>query len=90
MIKQSILKLVNRESLSFEQTKEVFEQIFSQAASDSQIAAFLTALKMKGESEEEIQAAATVVRAKASKLDVKKGFLGIENKEYSIIDTCGT
>ncbi len=90
MIREAIIKLTKGENISFNQMKATFEEIFDSQATPSQIAAFLTSLKMKGESEDEISAAATVVRAKAKKLNVREGFLGIKDKSEPIIDTCGT
>lgn len=90
MIKEVINKLVESEHLSFEEAKNVFEEIFSHKATSSQIAAFLTSLKIKGEIEAEISAAAMVVKAKAKKLNLRKGLLGIKNNTEPIIDTCGT
>ena len=76
-------------NLNFTEFKEVFFEIFDQKATPVQIATFLTALSLKGESEEEIVGAALVVREKATKIQVKSNFLGIEQKE-PIFDTCGT
>jgi len=76
--------------LSFDQTKAVFEEIFKQQAKDSQIAAFLTALKVKGEKEAEISAAASVVRSQAKKIKISDNLLGIGSNSQPIIDTCGT
>ncbi len=90
MIKQAIAKLIKREDLKFNQAKSVFEEIFAQQATPAQIASFLTALGAKGEKEAEISAAASVIRQKANKLKVGGGFLGIEDKDEPIIDTCGT
>ncbi len=89
MIKEAIYRVVGGKSLSFDQARGVFEEIFDHQAQASQIAAFLTALKMKGEQEEEISAAASVIREKAVKLNIKTGFLGIEDRQ-PVIDTCGT
>jgi len=90
MIKEAIDKLTKREGLSFEETKEIFEDIFSRKATPSQVSAFLVALKMKGESEDEILAAATVVRRLAKKVSVKSNFVGIELEDEQVLDTCGT
>jgi len=90
MIKEAINRLTHGENLSFEDTKEIFESIFSRKATPSQVAAFLVALKMKGESEDEIFAAATVVRHFAKKVSVKGNFVGIEFEDEQILDTCGT
>ncbi|MDD5584324.1 MAG: anthranilate phosphoribosyltransferase [Candidatus Omnitrophica bacterium] len=90
MIKEAIAKLIKKEDLSFAQTKAVFEEIFSHQATTAHIAAFLTALSAKGETEEEIAAAATVVRARAIKVKARGNFLGIEDSDEAILDTCGT
>lgn len=90
MIKEAIDKLSQGENLSFDETKEIFENIFSRKVTPSQMAAFLIALKMKGESEEEILAAATVIRSFSRKVSVKSSFVGIEFEDEQILDTCGT
>lgn len=90
MIKEAIAKLVSREDLSFEETKLVFEEIFTSQATPAQVASFLTALKMKGEKEEEIAAAARVVTDKATKIEVRDNFIGGKNIEEPVFDTCGT
>ncbi|MCF7908440.1 MAG: anthranilate phosphoribosyltransferase [Candidatus Omnitrophica bacterium] len=90
MIKEAINALVNGQDLSFDQTKAVFEQIFNHKAESSQIAAFLTALKIKGEKESEISAAATVVRSHANKINIGKDLIGQDINSQPIIDTCGT
>ncbi|MBU1122729.1 MAG: anthranilate phosphoribosyltransferase [Candidatus Omnitrophota bacterium] len=90
MIKEAICKLTQRDDLSFKETKVVFEEIFGHKTTPSQIAAFLVALKMKGETEEEIFAAASVVRQYAKKVKVRQDFMGIEDVGEPIFDTCGT
>ncbi len=89
MIKETIAKLVLGKDLNFEETKEVFEEIFDHKLTPAQIASFLTALKIKGEKEAEILAAATVIRSRAIKIKLSAGFLeGVE--KGPLIDTCGT
>ena len=90
MIKETIDTLTKGKNISFGGMKEVFEEIFDSRAASSQIAAFLTSLKMKGENEEEISAAAVVVRERAQKVNVREGFLGIKDKDEPVMDTCGT
>ena len=80
MIKEAITILTKGKSLSRSQAKSAFEDIFKHKATTAQIAAFLVALKLKGESEAEIAAAASVVRNHAVKVAAKK----------PILDTCGT
>ena len=54
--------LMRRENLSFAETHEVMRQIMTGEVSDPQIAAFLMGMAMKGETAEEISAAAQVMR----------------------------
>ncbi|MFB9146120.1 anthranilate phosphoribosyltransferase [Halomonas alkalicola] len=54
--------LLRRENLSFAETHEVMRQIMTGEAGDAQIAAFLMGMAMKGETAEEISAAAQVMR----------------------------
>lgn len=54
--------LMRRENLSFAETHEVMRQIMTGEAGDAQIAAFLMGMAMKGETPEEISAAAQVMR----------------------------
>lgn len=68
MIQEAIHKLVKNEDLSLETTKEVMDEIMSGKATNAQIASFLTAIRMKGESIEEITACAMVMREHGKKL----------------------
>ena len=81
MIKDLIQKLNNKTDLSRKEMREIFGQIMSGAAGKSDIKDFLLALKEKGESVDEIVAAAEIMREKSVKVDV-----ATEN----LIDTCGT
>ncbi len=54
--------LMRRENLNFAETNEVMRQIMTGEASDAQVAAFLMGMAMKGETAEEISAAAQVMR----------------------------
>lgn len=62
MIKEAIHKITAGENLSFDTAKEVMSEIMSGKATQAQIAAFLTGLKIKGETIEEITACASVMR----------------------------
>ena len=64
MIKKAIIQAAKRENLDFELTKAAMEEIADGKATDAQIAAFLTAMRMKGETAEEITAAASVMKEK--------------------------
>ncbi|MDP8253020.1 MAG: anthranilate phosphoribosyltransferase [Candidatus Kaelpia aquatica] len=81
MIKEAIKLLSERENLDDKQTEAVLREIMEGEASAVQIAAFLTTLKMKGETDLEISSAASVMREKAVQLNPK-----VEK----LIDTCGT
>lgn len=63
MIKEAIKLLSNRENLTPELMEQVMEEIMTNQATDAQKASFLTALSMKGETIDEITAAARVMRA---------------------------
>ena len=80
MIKEAIEKLVRRIDLSQPETRGVFEEIMSGSATPAQISAFLTGLRMKGETIDEITGAASVMREKALRIKV----------EGNLVDTCGT
>lgn len=80
-IREAIEKLVNRVNLSEAETIDVMNQIMTGEATPLQVAAFLTALRMKGESVEEITGAARVMREKAHRVDVGS---------KTVLDTCGT
>lgn len=60
-----LAKVAEHKSLSFTEACDAFEIIMSGRASESQIAGFLVALRMRGETVDEINAAVQVIRAKA-------------------------
>ena len=80
-IRDAIDKLVNRVSLSEPEMIEAMNQIMTGEATPLQVASFLTALRMKGESVEEVTGAARVMREKAHLVQVGS---------KTVIDTCGT
>ena len=65
MIKEAINTLVSGKSLSFEQAAGVMEEMMSGEATPAQIGAFVTALRIKGETVKEIAGLASVMRAKS-------------------------
>ena len=67
MIREAISQLVKREKLSAEVMEQVMEEIMTNQATDAQKASFLTALAMKGETIDEITAAAKVMRKHCEK-----------------------
>ncbi|GAC1467572.1 MAG: anthranilate phosphoribosyltransferase [Desulfuromonadaceae bacterium] len=95
MIKNAIAKVVEREDLSEGEMIEVMNQIMSGECTPAQIGAFITALRMKGETVEEITGAARVMRERATPIRVGKGVLDIDRDDINIdretiLDVVGT
>jgi len=65
-IRDLIVQVVRGQDLSQEQAASAMEEIMTGVASAAQIAAFLTALHLKGETDAEIAGMAEVMRAKAT------------------------
>lgn len=65
MIKDIIQRVVDGENLSIDESRRVMSEIMEGKLTDSQIAAFLTALRMKGETDEEITGCAEAMKRKA-------------------------
>ncbi len=63
MIQEAIRQAIDKKDLSYETAEESMREIMQGKATPAQIAAFLTALRMKGESIDEITACASVMRA---------------------------
>jgi anthranilate phosphoribosyltransferase len=76
-------RLLNRENLTSLDAEQAMSSILSGAASTAQIAAFLVALRLKGETAEELLGFARAMREKAQRVDP-----GIDSE--SLLDTCGT
>lgn len=68
MIREAIMKVVNKENLTFEEAEQVMDEIMGGEASQIQMSAFLTALAMKGETIDEITACAAGMRRHCIKL----------------------
>lgn len=95
MIKEAIEKAVNRIDLTESEMREAFDEIMSGQATAAQIGAFIIALRMKGETVEEITGAAKAMRSRAVKIRVGKSQVDIDRDEINIdketmLDTCGT
>ena len=94
MIKEAIARVVEGESLNENEMVDVMDQIMGGEATGAQIGAFMTALRMKGETVDEITGAARVMRAHAtpirvgSTIDIDRDDINIDHE--TIIDTCGT
>lgn len=81
MLKPVLNKVVNGEHLSREEAKQAMGHVMEGEATSPQIASLITALRVKGETAEEITGFAQTMRAKALQPEVSR-----EN----LIDTCGT
>lgn len=80
MIKEAISLLIEKIDLSEAEMAEAMREIMEGKATDAQIGAFLTALRLKGETIDEITGAAKVMREKALSIKAPAG----------TVDTCGT
>jgi anthranilate phosphoribosyltransferase len=86
MIREAIAKVIERKDLNEKQMVEVMNEIMSGETTPAQIGSFITALRMKGETVEEISGAAMVMREKATRIET-----GVAVDEGEIlVDTCGT
>lgn len=68
MIKEAIIKLTEKEDLSYEVAEQVMDEIMGGTVSELQIGAYLIALSMKGETIDEITGSAKGMRNHAVKL----------------------
>jgi anthranilate phosphoribosyltransferase len=77
MIRDAIQTLLNGKNLTFEVAKIVMEEIMTGEATDAQMGSFLTALRMQGETIDEITAFATVMREKGVKISPNREVIDI-------------
>ena len=80
-IQQAIKQAISRVDISYDDMLIVVREIMSGDSTPAQIAGLLVALNMKGETIDEVTAAATVMRDFATKVDVSVS---------PLLDTCGT
>ncbi|GAB4299850.1 MAG: anthranilate phosphoribosyltransferase [Desulfuromonadia bacterium] len=95
MIREVIAKVVEGRDLSEGEMIEVMEQVMTGGATPAQIGSFITALRMKGETVEEITGAALVMREHATPIRVGGTLLDIDRDEINIdretiLDVVGT
>lgn len=81
MIQQAVVKLMDRQDLTRAEVVEVMGEIADGGATPAQVGAFLAALRLKGETVDEIAGAAQVMRDRADRVHVAKDVF---------VDTCGT
>jgi anthranilate phosphoribosyltransferase len=82
MIQQALIRLLDHESLPMDEAQAVMDEIMEGRATPAQIGAFLIALRLKGETEDEVAGFAAAMRARAVHVPVRDG--GV------LVDTCGT
>jgi anthranilate phosphoribosyltransferase len=80
-IKQGIARIVDGAGLSREEAREVMVEIMEGQATPAQIGSLVTALRMKGESVEEITGFAETMRSKSNR---------VTTEQSNLLDTCGT
>src|SRR4029434_9997580 len=92
IITEAVRTLVERRDLTRLEAAAAMEAIMSGAATNAQIAAFLTALRMKGEATEELIGFAQVMREKVTRIrtraDEVAALTGTDRE--MLVDTCGT
>lgn len=81
MIKEAITRIVEKNDLNENEMMEVMGEIMEGKATPAQIGAFITALRIKGETVDEVTGAARIMRQKATKINACSPV---------IVDTCGT
>jgi len=79
-IRDAIAKLVEREDLTDAQAAACMEELMTGTATPAQFGAYVTALRMKGETVDEIAGMARVMREKSSRIEI----------DGPLLDTCGT
>ena len=86
MIKQLIAKVVRSEDLTEDEMATAMDEIMTGNATAAQIGAFITALRLKGETVDEITGAARTMRAKATKININNHAVNIDRDEINIED----
>jgi anthranilate phosphoribosyltransferase len=82
MIREGIQKLIDGANLTFEEAQGIMQEVMSGEATNAQIAAFLAALRIKGETVEELIAFAAVMREHCRRIQPQV--------QGRLVDTCGT
>jgi len=82
MIREGIQKLIGGADLTYDEARGIMKEIMSGNATQAQIGAFITALRMKGETVDEISALAKVMRECCKQIHPKVS--------RRLVDTCGT
>ena len=80
--KDVLQQLLNRQDLTHAQMLDIMRQVMQGELTQAQIAGLLIGLRMKGETVEEISAAAQVMRELSTKVEIRD--------TAHLVDTCGT
>ncbi|MBX5464620.1 MAG: anthranilate phosphoribosyltransferase [Clostridia bacterium] len=81
MLREALARVAAGERLSVAEAEAVIGEVMDGRASDAQIAALLTAMRVRGETPEEMEGAARAMRQRAAR---------VERKRTPVVDTCGT
>jgi len=84
MIKESIIKAIRGEALSQEEMEKTMDLVFDGKVSCSQVGSFVTALRMKGETVQEITGAARALRKRASMLQSNNRLLSFGRDDIHV------
>jgi anthranilate phosphoribosyltransferase len=84
MIKKAIGKLVHKEDLEEGEMGEAMMEIVTRSASIGQIASFVTALRMKGETTKEITAAARIIQERVSRIHGGEDTVCLDREEITV------
>ncbi len=86
MINNSIQKVAQRNDLSVAEMERTMAEVINGTVSPSQVGAFVTALRMKGETVDEITGAAKALQSKAIKLELNKDIINMDRDDINIED----
>jgi anthranilate phosphoribosyltransferase len=95
MIREAIAKVVRGIDLTEVEMEKAMDEVMTGTATPAQIGAFVTALRLKGETVDEITGAARSMRARAIKICLNNHLVNVDRDEINvedetILDTCGT
>ena len=95
MIREAIIKVVGGADLTEAEMEIAMDEIMTGSATPAQIGAFITALRLKGETVDEITGAAKAMRARATKVCVNNHMVNLDRDEINIenetiLDIVGT
>ena len=84
MIKELITKVLRARNLTETEMEKTMEEVFDGRASSSQIGVLATALRMKGETVEEITGAVRALRSRTMKLKLGNHFLNLDREDINV------